>query len=68
MNVVKLFFSKYWLHGLGVVIGGIVGYIYWCNWGCEGGCPITASPIRTTLYGAVLGGLLFSLFARKKSN
>lgn len=47
----------------GILIGSISGFLYWRFIGCESGtCPISSSPYISTLYGAVLGGLLFSIF------
>lgn len=48
---------------VGILIGSISGFLYWRFIGCESGtCPISSSPYISTLYGAVLGGLLFSIF------
>lgn len=60
------FIKRYWLYPLGAIVGGIAGYIYWINWACDTGCPITASPTRTILYFAAMGTLLFSIFTKKK--
>lgn len=47
----------------GILIGSIAGFLYWWFIGCESGtCPISSSPYISTLYGAILGGLLFSIF------
>ncbi len=52
---------------LGIVIGGVGGYLYWKFVGCQSGtCPITSSPVNSTLWGLVLGGLLFNSFEKKK--
>ena len=41
---------------LGAVIGAVAGFIYYKIVGCPtGACPITKSPLRSTIYGAVLG-------------
>ena len=61
MNLVK----KYWLPAVGAVVGGIAGYLYYVNIGCvTGTCAITSKPLNSTLYFAVLGGLMFSMFQR----
>lgn len=60
------FVKKYWLYPLGGVIGGVAGYIYWLNWACDSGCPLTATPARTVIYGVILGALIFSLFSKKQ--
>ena len=68
----KIVFMKKWfninfLYLAGAVIGAIAGYLYWQQIGCiSGTCAITSKPINSTLYGAVMGALLFGLF--KKTN
>ena len=63
----KTIFSKYKLTILGVVIGAIGGYLYYHFVGCNSGtCVITSKPINSTLYGALMGGLVFNIF--KKEN
>lgn len=53
----------------GGVAGAVGGYLYWYFIGCNSGtCPITSSPLNSTLYGIVLGGLVFSLFKKNKKN
>lgn len=47
---------------LGVLIGGTVGYFYWLEIGCVSGtCPITSKPLNSTIYGGIMGYLLFDL-------
>ena len=47
---------------LGALIGGLGGYAYYYFVGCASGtCAITSSPINSTLYGTVVGGLFFDL-------
>lgn len=42
----------------GVIAGMIAGYLYWKYIGCTSGtCPITSSPIISSIYGGMLGGL-----------
>lgn len=46
---------------LGVVIGGILGFLYYKFIGCRtGSCPITSNPYSMILYGAVFG-LIFGM-------
>lgn len=46
----------------GVALGALAGYLYWYFIGCTGGtCPIYSVWWRSTLYGAIMGGLVFSL-------
>jgi hypothetical protein len=51
----------------GVVLGGIAGYLYYTKVGClSGTCAITSKPLNSTLYGSLMGGLLFNLFVSNK--
>lgn len=52
----------------GTLLGGLAGYIYWRQVGCiSGTCAITSHPLRSTAYGALMGGLLFSMFSNTKT-
>jgi LytS/YehU family sensor histidine kinase len=52
---------------IGIVVGMIAGYLYYSFVGCTSGtCLITSKPINSTLYGGLIGGLLFGLFTTKK--
>ena len=52
---------------IGIILGAIGGYLYWHYIGCVSGtCPITSSPIMSTIWGALLGGLLLSMFKKDK--
>lgn len=63
----KHFFNTYKLAILGTIIGAIAGYFYWKYVGCvTGTCPITSSPLRMTIFGAIIGGLIFDMFRKKK--
>ena len=54
------FLVRYKLVFLGVVMGAIAGYAYYHFIGCiSGTCPITSQPLNSTLYGALMGGVLF---------
>ena len=47
-------------------MGGLAGYAYYHFVGCASGtCPITSKPLNSSLYGALMGGLLFSSFKKK---
>jgi len=47
---------------IGAVAGGVVGYLYYRFIGCRSGaCIITGNPYISTLYWAVLGGLIANL-------
>ncbi len=63
MHIIK----KYWLIMAGAAAGLAGGYMYWHEVGCVSGtCPITSSPLNSSLYGAFMGGLLFSMFQKQK--
>ena len=52
---------------VGVAVGALGGFLYWNYVGCESGtCMITSKPINSTLYGALMGFLLFGLFQKEK--
>ena len=61
------FILKYKLTIMGIVAGAIVGYLYYHFVGCASGtCAITSKPINSTLYGALMGFLLFGMFQKEK--
>ncbi|MBK5279876.1 MAG: hypothetical protein JJE09_13535 [Bacteroidia bacterium] len=58
----------YWLVAIGILVGVAGGYLYWQQIGCVSGtCPITSSPVNSSLYGGMMGGLLFSMFKKNKN-
>jgi xanthine/uracil permease len=66
MNKLKEMLKTNWLTLIGVVIGAITGYLYWLKIGCSTGtCPITSSPVMSTIWGTLMGGLIFSIFQKK---
>lgn len=65
--MLKQLLKSHYLTILGVFLGATGGYLYWFLIGCTSGtCPITSSPVNSTLWGAVMGGLLFSLFKKQQ--
>lgn len=65
----KKIFNQHWLLLLGVIVGTIGGYLYWHFIGCNNGtCPITSSPINSSIAGALLGGLVFTSFPNSEKN
>lgn len=70
MEKVISYIKKQWIVVAGGAAGALGGYLYWYFIGCNSGtCPITSSPLNSTLYGILLGGLLGSMFKKdsKKS-
>lgn len=59
------FILKYKLIIVGVILGAIGGYLYYYFVGCASGtCAITSNPLNSTLYGTLMGCLLFNLFKK----
>ncbi len=64
----KKWFNKNKLYVIGAAVGAIAGYFYWQQIGCISGiCMITSKPLNSTLYGALMGGLLFGIFKKEKT-
>lgn len=62
------FINNHKLTIIGIVIGAIAGYLYYYYVGCASGtCAITSKPLNSTLYGAMMGGLLLNLFKKEKT-
>ncbi len=54
--------KKFLIPILGVILGATIGYFYWQQIGCSSGtCMITSKPLNSTIYGAVVGYLVFGL-------
>ncbi len=54
---------------LGIILGALTGYLYFYFVGCTNGtCSITSKPLNSTLYGAMMGGLLAISFKKDKTN
>ncbi|MFC4685856.1 DUF6132 family protein [Epilithonimonas pallida] len=64
----KKFTKKNLLTITGMIVGAIAGYLYWKFVGCHSGsCAITSNPVNSTLYGSVMGGLLFSMLKKSRA-
>lgn len=52
---------------IGMVLGAVAGFLYWKIIGCtSGSCLIASKWHNSTAYGAVMGGLLLSMFKKEK--
>ena len=62
-----LFLKSHQLKIVGILVGGILGFANNYFIGCNtGSCAITSKPINSSVYGMVMGYLMFSVF--EKSN
>ena len=62
----KFIISKKW-YIIGGLVGALAGYLYWRYAGCASGtCMITSRPLNSTIYGMVMGSLLFSILEKKE--
>ncbi|MCX6188345.1 MAG: DUF6132 family protein [Bacteroidetes bacterium] len=60
------FILKYKLAIIGILLGSVGGYLYYAFVGCASGtCAITSKPLNSTLYGALMGGLLLNTFKKE---
>lgn len=63
----KKWFSKNKILIAGIVIGSMLGFLYWYFVGCSSGsCMITSKPLNSILYGGLVGGLLFNTIFKKE--
>ena len=62
----KKWFNNNKLYLIGAVLGAVAGFFYWQQIGCMSGtCMITSKPINSTVYGAIMGSLLFGMLKKK---
>ena len=62
----KKWFNNNKLYLIGAVLGAVAGFFYWQQIGCMSGtCMITSKPINSTVYGAIMGSLLFGMFKKE---
>ncbi|MBK5193141.1 MAG: hypothetical protein JJE07_07990 [Flavobacteriaceae bacterium] len=61
------YLNKHKITIIGLILGALGGYLYYHFIGCVSGtCAITSKPLNSTLYGALMGGLLFNMFQKEK--
>ena len=55
-------------NSIGVVLGGIGGYLYYYYVGCQSGsCALKSNPYAMVAWGAGVGYLVFDLFKIKRN-
>ena len=60
---------KYKFTVIGLLMGALAGYAYYYFVGCASGtCAITSSPVNSTLYGAMMGGIFLHSFETENKN
>lgn len=68
LNMKKLLLNNK-LTVIGAILGAIGGFLYYYFVGCASGtCGITSSPVNSTLYFAVLGGLIMNMIKSNDNN
>jgi len=61
------YLNKHKITIIGLILGALAGYLYYHFIGCVSGtCAITSKPLNSTIYGALMGGLLFNMFQKEK--
>lgn len=69
IETAKTFIKKYKLTFIGLLAGAGAGYLYWMFIGCTtGSCSITSSPLYSSLWGSVLGGIILNTFEDGKKD
>jgi hypothetical protein len=70
-KTVKEFFTSwyFWKPFIGIVTGGLAGFLYFYFIGCNSGtCAITSNPFRSMLFGGILGYLITGSPCIRSSN
>jgi len=63
MDRIKRIIKRNSLTLIGILAGAVGGFLFWYYIGCQtGSCPITSSPVATTIWGAILGAVVFNAF------
>ena len=59
--------QKYRITLIGIFFGAFAGYLYYHFIGCASGtCAITSQPANSSVYGAMMGGIVFNMFQKEK--
>ncbi len=67
-SLMNRFFSKFPPVSLiGLLVGGVGGWVYYIEIGCASGtCPLTSNPYTSILWGGIIGYLVGDLFRNKQ--
>lgn len=69
MNKILKLTKKHWKALIGLALGALGGYLYWYFVGCNSGsCPITSSPLKSSLWGAAVGVLVCYTFKKEQKH
>ena len=58
--------KQIYIYIIGIILGGIAGYLYYINFACNSGCPLNSTPYMSILWGGILGYLVADMFRSKK--
>ena len=59
---------SFWRTVIGIVLGGMAGFLYYYFVGCASGtCPITSHPLSSVIVGGIMGYLVTGIFEKKKN-
>jgi hypothetical protein len=65
--VISKAIQKYKAELIGVLIGGVAGFLYYFFIGCKSGtCAISSNPFISVPYGSLLGYFISGLFKKEK--
>ena len=67
MGPVRILRIKAVKYGIGILFGGIAGYLYYTYYGCDGSCAITSDPTISSLYGSFIGAYIAGSIGKKKA-
>jgi|YNPMSStandDraft_2_1061718.scaffolds.fasta_scaffold00056_29 hypothetical protein len=60
------FIKRFLPYVVALIVGSLLGWLYWYYWGCTESCPIRSNPLHSSLYGALLGVLFMNIIQPKR--